>query len=68
MESGNFIEPAFVVKGESQVGYTNAGHVSRIMYADGKPSIGMPGQTCTCQPAETGIKIQQNVLTQKTIN
>lgn len=43
MKSGNFIELAFVVKGELQVEHISVGHVSRIMRADGKPFIGMPG-------------------------
>lgn len=43
MKSGNFIELTFVVKGELQVEYINVEHVSRIMYVDGKPFIGMLG-------------------------
>lgn len=43
MKSGNFIELAFVVKGELQVEYINVEHVSRIMHVDGKPFIGMLG-------------------------
>lgn len=55
MKSGNFIEPAFVVKGEPQVEYINVEHVSRIMYVDGKPFIGMLGQTYTRQLAEQSL-------------
>ena len=55
MKSGNFIELTFVVKGELQVEYINVEHVSRIMYADGKPFIGMLGQTYTRQLTETSL-------------
>lgn len=56
MKSGNFIEPAFVVKGRLQVGYISVEHVSRIMYVEGKPFIGMPGQTYTRQLTETSMQ------------
>lgn len=56
MKSGNFIELTFVVKGESQVEYINVEHVSRIMYVDDKPFIGMLGQTYTRQLTETSMK------------
>lgn len=55
MKSGNFIELTFIVKGELQVEYTNVEHVSRIMYVDGKPFIGMLGQTYTRQITETSL-------------
>lgn len=55
MKSGNFIELTFVVKGELQVEYINVEHVSRIMYMEGKPFIGMLGQTYTRQLAETSL-------------
>lgn len=55
MKSGNFIELTFVVKGELQVEYINVEHVSRIMYMDGKPFIGMLGQTYTRQLTETSL-------------
>lgn len=55
MKSGNFIELAFVVKGELQVEYINVEHVSRIMYMEGKPFIGMLGQTYTRQLTETSL-------------
>lgn len=55
MKSGNFIELTFVVKGELQAEYINVEHVSRIMYADGKPFIGMLGQTYTRQLTETSL-------------
>lgn len=41
MKSGNFI---------------NVEHVSRIMYVDGKPFIGMMGQTYTRQLTETSMQ------------
>ena len=56
MRNGNFIELTFVVKGELQVEYINVGHVSRIMYVDGKPFIGMLGQTYTRQLTETSLQ------------
>lgn len=55
MKSGNFIELTFVVKGELQVEYINVEHVSRIMHVDGKPFIGMLGQTYTRQLTETSL-------------
>nr|UVY32108.1 MAG: hypothetical protein [Bacteriophage sp.] len=56
MKSGNFIELTFVVKGELQVEYINVEHVSRIMYVDDKPFIGMLGQTYTRQLTETSMQ------------
>jgi hypothetical protein len=56
MKSGNFIELTFVVKGELQVEFINVEHVSRIMYVDGKPFIGMLGQTYTRQLTETSMQ------------
>lgn len=56
MKSGNFIRLEFVVKGESQVEFINVEHVSRIIHVDGKPFIGMLGQTYTRQLAETSMK------------
>lgn len=56
MKSGNFIDLTFVVKGGLQVEYINIEHVSRIMYVDGKPFIGMLGQTYTRQLTETSMK------------
>lgn len=55
MKSGNFIELTFVVKGELQVEYINVEHVSRIMAVDGKPFIGMLGQTYTRQLTEMSM-------------
>lgn len=56
MKSGNFIELTFVVKGELQVEFINVEHVSRIMYVDGKPFVGMLGQTYTRQLTETSMQ------------
>lgn len=56
MKSGNFIELTFVVKGELQVEYINVEHVSRIIYMDDKPFIGMLGQTYTRQLTETSMQ------------
>lgn len=56
MKSGNFIELTFVVKGELQVEYINVEHVSRIMHVDGKPFVGMLGQTYTRRLTETSMQ------------
>lgn len=56
MKSGNFIELTFVVKGELQVEFINVEHISRIMHVEGKPFIGMLGQTYTRQLTETSMK------------
>lgn len=56
MKSGNFIRLEFVVKGELQVEFINVEHVSRIMHVEGKPFIGMLGQTYTRQLTETSMK------------
>lgn len=55
MKSGNFIRLEFIVKGGVQVEFINIEHVSRIMYVDGKPFIGMLGQTYTRQLAEISM-------------
>lgn len=62
MKSGNFIELTFVVKGELQVEFINVEHVSRIMYVDGKPFIGMLGQTYTRQLKETSYEDLMNAI------
>ena len=56
MKSGNFIELTFVVKGEFQGEYINGEHRTRIMRVDGKPFIGMLGQTYTRQLTETSMQ------------
>lgn len=62
MKSGNFIELTFVVKGELQAEFINVEHVSRIMYVDGKPFIGMLGQTYTRQLTETSYEDLMNAI------
>lgn len=62
MKSGNFIELTFVVKGELQVEFINVEHVSRIMYVDGKPFIGMLGQTYTRRITETSYEDLMNAI------
>ena len=49
MKSGNFVALEFVVKGLSQSELINVEHVSRILFVDGKPYIGMLGSTYTRQ-------------------
>lgn len=56
MKIGNFIELTFVVKGAPQVEFINIEHISRIMYVDGKPFIGILGQTYTRQLTETSMQ------------
>lgn len=62
MKSGNFIELTFVVKGKLQAEFINVEHVSRIMYVDGKPFIGMLGQTYTRQLTETSYEDLMNAI------
>lgn len=49
MKSGNFVKLEFVVKGLHQYELTNVEHISRILFVDGKPYIGMLGSTYTRQ-------------------
>ena len=49
MKSGNFVEIEFVVKGLSQYELINTEHVSRILFVEGTPYIGMIGSTYTRQ-------------------
>lgn len=49
MKSGNFVELEFVVKGLYQYELTNVEHISRILFVDSKPYIGMVGSTYTRQ-------------------
>lgn len=56
MKSGNFIRLEFLVKGELQVEFINVEHISRIIHIDGKPFIGMLGQTYTRQLTETSME------------
>ena len=56
MKSGNFIELTFVVKGELQVEFINVEHVSRFMYVDDTPFIGILGDTYTRRLTETSMQ------------
>lgn len=47
MKSGNFVELEFIVKGLSQYELINAEHISRIIFVEGTPYIGMMGSTYT---------------------
>lgn len=49
MKSGNFVELEFVVKGLFQYELINVEHISRILFVEGKPYIGMVGSTYTRQ-------------------
>ena len=49
MKSGNFVELEFVVKGLSQYELINTEHVSRILFVEGTPYIGLVGSTYTRQ-------------------
>lgn len=62
MKGGNFIGLTFIVKGELQVEFINAGHASRIMYVDDKPFIGMAGHTYTRQITETSYEDLMNAI------
>lgn len=62
MKSGNFIKLTFIVKGELQAELINVEHVSRTMYVDGKPFIGMLGQTYTRQLTETSYEDLMNAI------
>lgn len=62
MKSGNFVELTFIVKGGLQVEFINVEHISRIMYVDDKPFIGMIGHTYTRQLTETSYEDLMNVI------
>lgn len=49
MKSGNFVELEFIVKSTYQYEIINAEHVSRILFVEGTPYIGMIGSTYTRQ-------------------
>lgn len=49
MKSGNFVELEFIVKGLSQYELINVDHISRILFVEGTPYIGMIGSTYTRQ-------------------
>ena len=62
MKSGNFVVLTFVVKGDLQVEFINVEHISRIMYVDGKPFIGMVGHTYTRQLTEASYEGLMNAI------
>lgn len=62
MKSGNFVELTFVVKGGLQVEFINVEHISRILYVDDKPFIGMVGHTYTRQLTETSYEVLMNAI------
>lgn len=49
MKTGNFVELEFIIKGLSQYELINAEHVSRILFVEGTPYIGLAGSTYTRQ-------------------
>ena len=49
MRSGNFVELELIVKGLSQHELINVEHISRILFVEGTPYIGMLGSTYTRQ-------------------
>lgn len=55
MRSGNFVELEFVVKGTFQYEMINVEHISRIMFVEGKPYIGMIGSTYTRQLSQASF-------------
>ena len=55
MKSGNFVELEFVVKGAFQYEMINVEHISRIMFVEGKPYIGMLGATYTRQLSQASF-------------
>ena len=62
MKSGNFVELEFVVKGLSQYELINAEHVSRILFVEGTPYIGMMGSTYTRQLSQASYNKLVNRL------
>ena len=47
MKSGNFVKLEFVVKGKFQYEMINVEHISRILFVEGNPYIGMVGSAYT---------------------
>lgn len=62
MKSGNFVELTFIVRGKLQVEFINVGHISRIMYVDDKPFVGLVGHTYTRQITETSYENLMNAI------
>ena len=55
MESGNFVGLEFVVKGMLQYEMINLEHISRILFVEEKPYIGMIGSTFTRQLSQASF-------------
>lgn len=55
MKSENFVELEFVVRGTFQYEVINVEHISRIMFVEGKPYIGMLGATYTRQLSQASF-------------
>ena len=62
MKSGNFVELEFIVKGLSQYELINTEHISRILFVEGKPYIGMLGSTYTRQLSQVSYDELVNLL------
>ena len=62
MKSGNFVELEFVVKGVFQYEMINVEHISRIMFVEDKPYIGMIGSTFTRQLSQASFYKLANLL------
>nr|DAG62266.1 MAG TPA: hypothetical protein [Caudoviricetes sp.] len=62
MKSGNFVELEFIVKGLSQYELINAEHISRILFVEGTPYIGMMGSTYTRQLSQASYDKLVNCL------
>lgn len=62
MKAGNFVELEFIVKGLSQYELINADHVSRILFVEGTPYIGMMGSTYTRQLSQVSYDKLVNLL------
>ena len=62
MKTGNFVELEFIVKGLSQYELINTEHVSRILFVEGTPYIGMVGSTYTRQLSQVSYGKLVNLL------
>ncbi len=60
MRSGNFVELEFIIKGLSQYELINAEHISRILFVEGTPYIGMLGSTYTRQLSQASYDMLVN--------
>ena len=62
MKSGNFVDLEFVVKGAFQYEMINVEHISRILFVEDKPYIGMIGSTFTRQLSQESFFKLANYL------